>query len=64
MPEAVYTFLTAQWQLSGCRYVPLGLAVWFQKIGITNVHEMGWWQEMQHPTSSVTLACLPAQVHA
>lgn len=45
-----------------CRYVPLGLAKWFQQAGIKNVHEMGWWQEMQHPKSGIKLACLPAQV--
>ena len=44
--------------------MPLGLAKWFQAIGIKNVHEMGWWQETEHPNSPVKLACLPAQVNA
>lgn len=42
-------------------YVPLGLAAWFKAINIANVHEMSWWDEMQHPQSCVTLACVPAQ---
>lgn len=46
----------------GCRYVPLGLAAWFKGVGVKNVHELSWWQELRHPNSSVTLACTPAQV--
>ncbi|KAL3133187.1 hypothetical protein ABBQ38_007077 [Trebouxia sp. C0009 RCD-2024] len=42
-------------------YVPLGLAAWFRGVGISNVHELGWWQELRHGDSSVTLACTPAQ---
>lgn len=45
-----------------CRYVPLGLSAWFKGVGVQNVHERGWWQEVQHPTSPLTLACVPAQV--
>lgn len=44
-----------------CRYVPLGLAAWFKGVGVKNVHELTWWQELRHPNSSVTLACTPAQ---
>lgn len=53
------TVLTAQIQ---CRYVPLGLSEWFKGCGVQNVHELGWWQEVQHPGSPLTLACVPAQV--
>lgn len=45
-----------------CRYVPLGLAAWFQGVGVQNVHELGWWQEVHHPKPPLTLACVPAQV--
>lgn len=48
--------------LACIRYVPLGLAKWFKGVGVHNVHEMRWWQEAQVPHSSVTLACVPAQV--
>ncbi len=51
--------LTAQ---MSCRYVPLGLSEWFKGCGVQNVHELGWWQEVQHPGSPLTLACVPAQV--
>lgn len=34
-------------------YVPLGLAGWFAGLGITNVTELDWWQEVQHPGSKV-----------
>jgi hypothetical protein len=34
-------------------YVPLGLASWFKARGITNVTELGWWEERQHPGSKV-----------
>ena len=53
------TVLTAQVK---CRYVPLGLSEWFKGCGVQNVHELGWWQEVQHPGSPLTLACVPAQV--
>lgn len=36
-------------------YVPLGLKSWFRWRGITNVTELDWWQEVQHPGSKVTL---------
>jgi N-acyl-phosphatidylethanolamine-hydrolysing phospholipase D len=36
-------------------YVPLGLKAWFTWRGITNVTEMDWWQEVQHPGSKVQL---------
>ena len=49
-------------KVCACRYVPLGLSAWFKGVGVKNVHELGWWQEMQHPHSSLTLACVPAQV--
>lgn len=42
-------------------YVPLGLSEWFKGCGVQNVHELGWWQEVQHPGSPLTLACVPAQ---
>ena len=42
--------------------MPLGLAKWFKGVGVQNVHEMGWWQEAKVPQSSITLACVPAQV--
>lgn len=41
--------------------MPLGLAAWFRGVGVNNVHELTWWQELGHPNSSVTLACTPAQ---
>ncbi len=53
---------TALTVLVSCRYVPLGLSEWFKGCGVQNVHELGWWQEVQHPGSPLTLACLPAQV--
>lgn len=54
--------LECQTLLACVRYVPLGLASWFKGVGVQNVHEMGWWQEAQLPQSSITLACVPAQV--
>lgn len=35
-------------------YVPLGLKPWFTSQGITNVTELDWWQEVQHPNSKVS----------
>lgn len=35
------------------RYVPLGLASWFHRRGVRNVVQLDWWQEVQHPGSSV-----------
>ncbi len=40
------------------------MAAWFRGVGVNNVHELSWWQELTHPNSSVTLACTPAQVTA
>jgi N-acyl-phosphatidylethanolamine-hydrolysing phospholipase D len=34
-------------------YVPLGLKAWFTGRGISNVQELDWWQEAQHPGSKV-----------
>ncbi|KAK9804032.1 hypothetical protein WJX73_005242 [Symbiochloris irregularis] len=42
-------------------YVPLRLGKWFAAAGITNVVEMDWWDEVQHPGSSVTITMTPAQ---
>jgi hypothetical protein len=36
-----------------CWYVPLGLKAWFTGRGISNVQELDWWQEAQHPGSKV-----------
>lgn len=35
------------------RYVPLGMAGWFAGCGIRTVHEMDWWQTLDHPSSAV-----------
>ncbi len=43
------------------RYVPLGLAGWFKSAGVKNVVELDWWQEVQHPGSSVKIVFTPAQ---
>lgn len=37
-------------------YVPLGVKSWFTDQGITNVTELDWWQEVQHPDSKVRSA--------
>jgi len=51
-------------------YVPLGLAAWFKARGISNVAELDWWEERQHPGSEVgldvaavhfALLCLPGR---
>ncbi|KAF8056443.1 Napepld [Scenedesmus sp. PABB004] len=42
-------------------YVPLGLKAWFTRRGITNVTELDWWQEAQHPGSKVRVTLTPAQ---
>ncbi len=33
-------------------YIPLGLKSWFNGVGITNVQELDWWQEVEHTRSS------------
>ena len=35
-------------------YVPLGLKPWFISLGIRNVIELDWWQEVQHAGSKVS----------
>eukprot|EP00879_Flechtneria_rotunda_P018761 GHRR01019694.1.p1 GENE.GHRR01019694.1~~GHRR01019694.1.p1 ORF type:complete len:406 (+),score=109.99 GHRR01019694.1:100-1317(+) len=42
-------------------YVPLGLKAWFRSKGITNVTELDWWQEAQHPGTKVRVVLTPAQ---
>ncbi|KAK9829598.1 hypothetical protein WJX72_006817 [[Myrmecia] bisecta] len=42
-------------------YVPLGLEAWFSSCGIRNVTAMDWWEEVQHPGSSVKVVSTPAQ---
>ncbi|KAK9844742.1 hypothetical protein WJX74_006230 [Apatococcus lobatus] len=42
-------------------YVPLKLGAWFTNLGITNVTEMDWWQEVQHSNSQVSVIMTPAQ---
>ncbi|WIA35529.1 hypothetical protein OEZ86_003955 [Tetradesmus obliquus] len=42
-------------------YVPLGMQAWFSGRGITNVTELDWWQEVQHPGSKVRVVMTPAQ---
>ena len=44
------------------RYVPLGVKAWFTGIGITNVNEMDWWDEVAHKGTDVTITMTPAQV--
>jgi len=39
--------------------VPLGLKVWFSKLGISEVEELDWWQSRH--VRGLTLVCLPAQ---
>jgi hypothetical protein len=34
-------------------YVPLGLKPWFSSLGIRNVIELDWWQEVQHGGTKV-----------
>jgi hypothetical protein len=34
-------------------YVPLGLKAWFTRVGIHNVKELDWWQEVEHPGGKV-----------
>lgn len=41
-------------------YVPLGLADWFKKRGITNVVECDWWDEIEHKPG-VRVVFTPAQ---
>ncbi len=43
------------------RYVPLGLASWFRSAGVASIVELDWWQEVQHPDSSVKVVFTPAQ---
>ena len=44
-------------------YVPLKLGAWFTSLGVKNVTELDWWQDVQHPGSQVTVIMTPAQVH-
>ena len=44
------------------RYVPMGLKAWFTGMGITNVVEMSWWDEVRHGDSSVKVTMTPAMV--
>lgn len=43
-------------------YVPLKLGSWFEGLGITNVQELDWWQEVSHSGSSLAVSLTPAQV--
>ena len=40
-------------------FVPLGLKEWFQKLGVTNVIEMDWWQE--HEKDGLRIIATPMQ---
>lgn len=41
-------------------YVPLGLSAWFHKLGIKNVIEMDWYDEVEH-ASNLKVVFTPAQ---
>lgn len=43
-----------------CFCIPTGLRRWFEKRGIRNLVELGWWQTAQVSTAE-ELLCLPAQ---
>eukprot|EP00775_Hariotina_reticulata_P002822 gene2822-3115_t len=36
-------------------------SVWFARLGIHNVKELDWWQEVEHPGSKVRVVLTPAQ---
>jgi N-acyl-phosphatidylethanolamine-hydrolysing phospholipase D len=38
--------------------VPLGLKQWFERHGMTNVHQLDWWESYEH--GGVTFMCLPS----
>lgn len=42
-------------------FVPSGVADWFNKRGIRNVIELGWWQSSLDAVNSSELFCLPTQ---
>ena len=46
------------------RYVPLRIGAWFAGVGVHNVVEMDWWDEVTHKDSQVTITMTPAQVRA
>ena len=47
-------------------WVPLGVKKWFTKLGITQVKELGWWEEMsfitpKDPSLKISLTAVPTQ---
>ncbi|KAL0075227.1 beta-lactamase superfamily domain-containing protein [Phycomyces blakesleeanus] len=41
-------------------YTPLGLRDWFVNLGVDNVIELDWWQEIHHKeTPDIVIACVP-----